>query len=96
MSAFANCGRAVAHVRAAVGQLLIFQAAKADMLTTKVALLGISNCRSGFLGAGDEGKDALAEDLADKAHKQTICKHSRCLMQDRAVANHTYTLAISS
>jgi hypothetical protein len=24
-----------------------------DMLTTKVALLGISNCRSGFLGAGD-------------------------------------------
>jgi hypothetical protein len=44
----------------------------ADMLTTKVALLRISNCRSGFLGA----IDALPEDLADKAHKQTICSTS--------------------
>jgi hypothetical protein len=35
--------------------------------------------------------DALPEDLADKAHKQTICSTSiRVLMQDRAVASHVH------
>jgi hypothetical protein len=36
--------------------------------------LGISNCRSGFLGRAIE--DALPEALADKAHKQAICSTS--------------------
>jgi len=43
------------------------------MLTTKVALLAIFNVVRDFLV---RATDALAEDLADKAHKQTICSTS--------------------
>jgi hypothetical protein len=43
------------------------------MLSTKVAVLGISNAVQDFLARAIE---ALPEDLADKAHKQTICSTS--------------------